>query len=94
MHDEQWRLVPYASRALNSSEQNYSQIEKETVAVVFGTEHFNQYVYGAKFEIESDHKPLQSIFQRNIDKPPPRVQRKFLKTNYKNYALPSQQMMC
>ena len=67
MHDKQWRPVAYVSRALNSSEQNYSQIENETLAVVFGTEHFNQYVYGARFVVESDHKPLQSIFQRNIE---------------------------
>lgn len=69
------RPVAYA----NSSEQNYSQIEKETLAVVFGTEHFNQYVYCAKFVVESDHKPLQSIFQRNIDKAPPRIQRMLLR---------------
>ena len=79
MHNEQWRPIAYASRALNSSEQNYSQIEKETLAVVFGTEHFNQYVYGTKFLVESDHKPLQSIFQRNIDKAPPRIQRMLLR---------------
>ena len=71
LHDEQWHPVAYASRALNSSEQNYGQIEKETLAVVFGTEHFNQLLYGAKFVVESDHEPLQSIFQRNIDKAPP-----------------------
>ena len=79
LHNEQWRPIAYASRALNSSEQNYSQIEKETLAVVFGTEHFNQYVYGIKFLVESDHKPLQSIFQRNIDKAPPRIQRMLLR---------------
>ncbi len=78
LHDEQWRPVAYASRALNSSEQNYSQIEKEMLPVVFGTEYFNQYVYGAKFIVKSDHKPLQSIFQRNIDKAPPQIQRMLL----------------
>ena len=77
MHDKQWRPVTYASRVLNSSEQNYSQIEKETLAVVFSTEHFNEYVYGARFVVESDHKPLQSIFQRN--KAPPRIQRMLLR---------------
>ena len=51
MHNEQWNPVAYASWALNSSEQNYSQIEKETLVVIFGTEHFNQYVYGAKFVV-------------------------------------------
>ena len=46
--------------------------------VVFGTEYFNQYVYGTKSIVKSDHKPLQSIFQRNIDKAPPHIQRMLL----------------
>lgn len=57
LYDDQWRPVTNASRALNKSEQNYSQIEKETLAIVFGAEHFNQYVYGIKFVVKSDHKP-------------------------------------
>ena len=69
--DDIWCPVAYASRALTKAEQNYSQIEKETLAVVFGTEHFNQYIYGRAFLDESDHKPLQPILKRNIDKAPP-----------------------
>ena len=53
-----WCPVAYASRALTKTEQNYSQIEKETLAVVYGTEHFNQYVYGQEFLVGSDHKPF------------------------------------
>ena len=37
-------------------------------------EHFNQYVYGQKFLVESDHKPLQTILKRNINNAPPRIQ--------------------
>ena len=40
--------VTYASRALTKVEQNNSQIEKELVAQVFGTEKNHQYVYGRK----------------------------------------------
>jgi hypothetical protein len=58
--------VAYASRTLTKAEQNYSQ----TLAVVFGTEHFNQYIHGRAFLVESDHKPLQPILKRNIDKHP------------------------
>ena len=34
-----------ASRSLNSTKQNYTQFEKEMVAIVFGTSKFHQYVY-------------------------------------------------
>ena len=50
--------IEYASRAPTSVEQNWAQIEKETLAVVFGLEHFDQYTCGRKVVIENDHKPL------------------------------------
>ena len=34
-----------ASRSLNSTKQNYTQFEKEMVAIVFGTSKFHQYIY-------------------------------------------------
>lgn len=49
--------VAYASRALTTTETNYAQIEKELLAVVFGLERFECYVYGRKPLVESDHKP-------------------------------------
>ena len=35
----------------------------------------HSYIYGQQFVIENDHKPLQSIFKRPINKTPPRLQR-------------------
>ena len=56
------RPIAYASHALNPTQQKYSQIEKETMAMVFRCEKYHHFVYGRDFEIESDHKPLESIF--------------------------------
>ena len=75
LHRDDWHSLAYASRAMSKSKRNYLQTEKETLAVVYGSDRFNQYVYGRRYIIESDHKPLQSILQRNIDKAPPRIQR-------------------
>ena len=61
LHRDDWHPVAYASRAMSKSERNYSQIGKETLAVVYGSGRFNQYVYGRRYIVESDHKPLQSI---------------------------------
>ena len=38
--------IAYSSRALTKTQQNYAQIEKETLAVMFGCEKFHQFVYG------------------------------------------------
>lgn len=67
--------VAYASRAMSTSEQNYAQIEKELLAIVFGCERFHMYTYGTEVEIHSDHKPLESIFKKALYKVPPRLQR-------------------
>ena len=47
-NDEVWRVVQYASRALNSGEKKYSQIELEMLAVDFGCKKFHVYLYGAR----------------------------------------------
>lgn len=60
------KSISFASRSLNTTEQNYSQIEKELYAILFGCIHYHQYLYGQKFIIISDHKPLQVILNRPI----------------------------
>ena len=54
--------IAYASRSLSAAERNYSHLEKEALAIIFGVRKFHQYCYGRKFIISSDHKPLVGIF--------------------------------
>ena len=79
-HEEGWAPVAYASRALTSAERSYAQIEKETLAIVFGCERFSQYVYGQKaVKIDTDHKALEAIFEKPLSSCPPRIQRFLLR---------------
>lgn len=53
----------YASKIMTTLQINtYAQIENELLAVRFGCEKFHKYLYGKKLTIETDHKPLISIF--------------------------------
>ena len=38
--------ICYASRAMMETEQNYAQIKKELLAILFECERFNDYIYG------------------------------------------------
>ena len=53
--------VASASRSLTSSEKNYVAIELECLAIVFACRKFDQYIYGKKTVVETDHKPLEVI---------------------------------
>ena len=50
--------ITYASRSLTTAQTHYAQIEKELLAIVFGFERFNQYLYGKHVLVHTDHKPL------------------------------------
>ncbi|XP_033731071.1 uncharacterized protein K02A2.6-like [Pecten maximus] len=70
--------IAYASRALTETQQRYAQIEKETLAIVFGCTKYHQFIFGREVTIESDHKPLQAIFRKPLNRAPPRLQRLLL----------------
>ena len=88
--------IAFASRALNKTEQNYAQIEKEALAIVFSCERFNQYIHGREMvTVHTDHKPLVPIFKKSIQQAPKRLQRMRLrlqKYNLDIQYLPGPQM--
>ena len=71
--------IANASRSLLPAECNYAQIEKELLAIVFATQKFHQYIYGFQTNVQTDHKPLESIVQKSLHKVPPRLQQMLLK---------------
>ncbi|MGH0165481.1 UNVERIFIED_CONTAM: hypothetical protein FKN15_064397 [Acipenser sinensis] len=70
MPDGSERLISFASRTLAPTENNYSQLDKETLATVFGVKKFHQYLFRHHFMICSGHKPLMSLFSESKLIPP------------------------
>ena len=58
-------IISYASRALSEVEQRYSQIERETLAIVFGCEKYKLYILGKPARVITDHKPLIPMFTKS-----------------------------
>ncbi|UYV69874.1 K02A2.6-like [Cordylochernes scorpioides] len=54
--------IAFASRSLTDAEQNYSQLDREALAIVFGVDHFFDHLFGHKFTLITDNQPLTRIF--------------------------------
>ena len=54
----EWRPVTHVSRSLEKSEKNYSSVEGESLAVLYGVWRLRRYLWGTKFMVAGDHKPL------------------------------------
>src|ERR1044072_148843 len=62
MQDKQ--VVAYASRQLKIHERNYPTPALELAAVVFVLKLWRHYLYGSRFEVFSDHKSLEYLFDQ------------------------------
>ena len=70
--------IAFSSRALTSTERNYAQIDKELLSIVHGCTRFDQYIYGRSITVQTDHKPLETIFKKSLLSAPKRLQRMLL----------------
>jgi hypothetical protein len=77
--------IAFASRTLNRAEGNYATTEKELLAILFAVKTFRPYLYGTKFKIVTDHRPLVWLF--NVKDPGSRLIRWRLKLEEYDYEI-------
>lgn len=58
LHDGVEMPIAYFSKAFKKGELNRPPIEKEMMAIYFAINHFRPYLFGRKFLLKTDHKPL------------------------------------
>ena len=62
-------------RALTGSEKNYQNLKRECLVTIWGMEKFHYFLYGKEFTVETDQKPLVSIYKKHMVEISPRIQR-------------------
>ena len=72
---EKGKVICYASRALAKTGPNYQNLEQEALGTIWGMEMFHYFLYGKEFTLETDQKPLVSIYKKHMVDISPRVQR-------------------
>jgi hypothetical protein len=59
------RLIGCASRVLTKSERNYSNTDREYLAVVYGVTNFRSLLWGNKFKIYTDNSAVSAIARQD-----------------------------
>ena len=70
-----YRLVAYNCRSLKEAEKSYSMVQGESLAVLSGIMSNKQYLYGLKFKVVVDHRPLVVLYNSPNRSAPVRVDR-------------------
>uniref|UniRef100_A0A8C2B8P6 ribonuclease H n=1 Tax=Cyprinus carpio TaxID=7962 RepID=A0A8C2B8P6_CYPCA len=79
--------IAYASKAFTDTQKKYAQIEKELADIMFGCDKFYQYLFGREFEVETDHKPLETIMKKPLAETPLRLQKMLLRLQKYNMTV-------
>ena len=61
------RVIQYISHQLNPVQRRWATIEKEVYAVVYALQKLRPYLLGADFVVYTDHKPLKSLFTKEMN---------------------------
>ena len=81
------KVIKYHSHALTSTQQCYSNIEREAYTLVNGVEHFHHYIFRKPFEVHTDHQPLVQLSIKPLAELSPRLQCLFLRVNQYKYTV-------
>ena len=71
--------IAFVSKSLTGAEQRYSNIEHKALGILHGLEKFHHYCFGREVLVITDHKPLVSLFKKDVATLSQRIQHILLK---------------
>jgi hypothetical protein len=78
--DGKLQPVAFTSCTLSATEQRYTQIEKECLAICYCFQKFDQWLHGkADIQVHTDHQPLETITKEPLNKAPARLQKMLMR---------------
>ncbi|GFV61436.1 retrovirus-related Pol polyprotein from transposon 297 [Trichonephila clavipes] len=77
--------IVFLSKKFSKAERNYSTVERELAAIIFGLKRLKHYLDGQKFIIETDHNPLRYL--NKMGSTNPRLQRWALSLQTFNFEI-------
>lgn len=69
------RPIAFASKTLTPAQRGYSQLDREGLAVIFAVTKFHKYLFGRRFILQLDNKPLTALFSPDREIPVMTAQR-------------------
>ena len=79
--------VVFVSKTWTETERRYAPIEKELKAVVYCMHRLRDYCIGNHVIVHSDHKPLEAIYKKDLNKIPLRLQRMIMALQEFSYEI-------
>ena len=68
-----WRPVTHTTRAKTTAKFNYGKVDDQSLSILSGIHNNKMYLYGKKFTVAVDHKPLVVLYNSHSLKLPFRV---------------------
>ena len=82
----QFKPILHSSRALTDVESQYSQTEKEALAITWAFQHYHYYICDRHVIVYTDHKPLERLLTTSSTTPP-RIQRWLMRLHAYKYTI-------
>ena len=80
--------VAFTSNSLSSTEQRYSQLEKECLAICNTFGKFDHWLFGkSDITVHTDHQPLETIYQKPLHQSPARLQKMLMRLQRYQFSL-------